>query len=110
MAYFAKIVDGIVEDVIVAESSFVDAIEGTWIETSKSNSFRKQYAGIGCLYSSVGDVFYESQPANSWTLDSNYDWHPPIVKPSDSEGNGGTKEYTWDEELYQSDNTKGWVL
>ena len=92
MAYFAKIVDGIVEDVIVTESSFINTLEGTWIETSKVGSFRKQYAGIGNLYSSVGDVFYNSKPANSWTLDSDYD-----------------KSYNWDEDLYQSDNTKGWV-
>mgnify|MGYP003628927354 CR=1 FL=1 len=106
MAYFAKIVDGIVEDVIVTESSFINTLEGTWIETSKVGSFRKQYAGIGNLYSSVGDVFYNSKPANSWTLDSDYDWQPPISCPDDASVD---KSYNWDEDLYQSDNTKGWV-
>lgn len=109
MTYFAKIVDSIVKDVIVAEQDFIDTQEGTWIETSKVGSFRKQYAGVGHLYSSVGDVFYNSKPANSWTLDSDYDWQPPIVIPSDSVSNGGSKHYIWDEDLYQGDNTKGWV-
>ena len=34
MAHFAKVVDGIVENVIVAEQEFVDTQEGTWVQTS----------------------------------------------------------------------------
>ena len=30
---------------------------------------------------------------------------PPITRPSDS----GEVLYKWNEDLYQSDNTKGWV-
>tara|TARA_B110000285_G_scaffold166032_1_gene185510 strand:+ start:991 stop:1326 length:336 start_codon:yes stop_codon:yes gene_type:complete len=34
MAHFAEIVDGIVQQVIVAEQDFVDTQEGTWVQTS----------------------------------------------------------------------------
>ena len=35
MAHFAKVVDGIVTEVIVAEQDFIDAhCTGTWIQTS----------------------------------------------------------------------------
>lgn len=34
MAHFAGIVDGIVQQVIVAEQDFVDTQEGTWVQTS----------------------------------------------------------------------------
>ena len=45
-------------------------------------AFRKKFAGIGDTYDSVKDIFWnENFPYPSWTLDSNYDWQPPIVKP-----------------------------
>ena len=34
MAHYAKVVDGVVETVIVAEQEFVSTQEGTWIQTS----------------------------------------------------------------------------
>ena len=34
MSHFAKVVNGIVTEVIVAEQNFVDALEGTWVQTS----------------------------------------------------------------------------
>jgi len=34
MAHFAKVVDGIVEQVIVAEQDFINTQEGTWVQTS----------------------------------------------------------------------------
>tara|TARA_R110000803_G_scaffold141748_1_gene208149 strand:+ start:1087 stop:1506 length:420 start_codon:yes stop_codon:yes gene_type:complete len=34
MAHFAKVVDGIVETVIVADQDFIDNLEGTWVQTS----------------------------------------------------------------------------
>ena len=34
MAHFAKVVEGIVEQVIVAEQDFIDNQEGTWVQTS----------------------------------------------------------------------------
>ena len=52
-------------------------------------------------YSSGGSNY---KPHNSWTLDDDTcHWEAPITYPDDDEA------YTWDEDLYQSDNTKGWV-
>ena len=127
MAHYAKVLDGKVINVIVAEAdffnTFIDDTAGKWIQTSyntrggvhyepnshtpssdQSKALRKNYAGIGFTYDKVKDAFYEPQPYASWTLNSTtYYWEPPVTYPSDG------KIYDWDESLYQSDNTKGWV-
>ena len=128
MAHYAKVRDGIVLQVIVAEAdffkTFVDTEPGRWIQTSyntrggvhykpnsntpssdQSKALRKNYAGIGFVYDSDKDAFYEPQPYASWKLNNTTCiWEPPIALHND--GNG----YYWDESVYQSDNTKGWVL
>lgn len=38
MAHYAKVVNGVVETVIVAEQEFVDNQEGTWVQTSYNTS------------------------------------------------------------------------
>ncbi len=58
--------------------------------TSYNNNIRKQYAGIGCSYDPVADVFIAPQPYASWSLDANFDWQPPTPKPDG--------KYYWDEE------------
>ena len=128
MARYAKVNDsGIVETVIVAEAeffdTFVDASPGKWIQTSyntrggvhyepdsntpssdQSKALRKNHAGIGYTYDETKDAFIPPQQFSSWTLNNTTClWEPPISKPSDG------KTYRWDESLYQSDNTKGWV-
>ena len=79
---------------------------GTWKQTSYNHNFRKQYAGIGWTYDSVKDKFLEPKPFASWSLDENDDWKAPVEYPAD--GNN-TNWYTWDESVYQGDNTKGWI-
>ena len=54
---------------------------GTWIQTSYNGNIRKQYAGIGCSYDSVNDVFIAPQPYASWLLDENFDWQAPSPRP-----------------------------
>ena len=123
MSHFAKIEDGIVTQVIVADEEVIKTYEGTWIQTSYNTrgnvhyapdsetpddgvALRGNYAGIGFIYDSDKDVFYEQQPHPSWILGGNtYLWNPPITRPEDYNG----MNYYWDEDLYQSDNTKGWV-
>lgn len=69
--------------------------------------YRANYAGIGFTYDETNDVFYPPQPYSSWTLDSNWIWQAPLPYPVvDNE----EQSYVWDEDLYQSDNTLGWVL
>lgn len=75
----------------------VENIGGTWIKTSYNNKIRKQFASIGYMYDYDNDVFICPQPFLSWSLDTNFDWQPPIPYPNDG------FEYTWDEE------TTSWI-
>lgn len=115
MSHFAKVLDGKVIQVIVAEpeffETFVDSNPGEWIQTSyntrggvhykpnsnepsedQSKALRGNYAGIGYTYDRENDVFYGPQPFPSWTLNqSTWTWEPPVPRPADD------KSYTWDE-------------
>ena len=122
MSHFAKVENGIVTQVIVAEQDFVDAQEGTWVQTSYNTiggvhidpetrepdggvALRKNYAGIGYIYDSDRDAFYVPQPYPSWILnESSCIWEAPIPVPDDE------NMYEWDEEAYQADNTTGWII
>lgn len=107
MAHYAKVNNGIVEQVIVAEAdffdTFVDSSAGEWIQTSynthggvHSNGgtpLRKNYAGIGYTYDKTRDAFIPPQPYASWTLnDTTCLWEPPTAKPDDGQS------YQWNEE------------
>jgi hypothetical protein len=101
MSHFAKIdSNNIVTQVIVAEQDFINsgAVGDSflWVQTSYNANFRKQYAGVGCTYDKVNDVFISPKPYASWTLDSSFDWQPPTAMPDDGE------DYVWNE------TTKAW--
>ena len=66
-----------------------------WIQTSYNNSFRKRFAGIGMSYDSVNDVFIHEQPFASWTLDSEFEWQPPVARPSETDT---YRNFRWDED------------
>ena len=106
MGHFAKVVDGKVTQVIVAEQeffdTFVDSSPGAWIQTSYNTiggkhtqggtPLRGNYAGIGYTYDQANDVFYAPQPYASWVLNhSTWTWEAPTPMPQD--GN----PYVWDE-------------
>lgn len=98
---FAKVRNGIVIDVMVADQdfmdNFIDSSAGQWIETKEDGSIRKNYAGIGFSYDSTKDAFIPPQLYPSWTLDeSTCKWEPPVAYPSDD------KMYVWNE------TTKAW--
>lgn len=82
MSHFAKVVSGIVTQVIVAEpeffNTFVDSSPGDWIQTSyntyggqhpEGRPLRKNYAGIGFTYDKERDAFIPPKPEGDWTLD-----------------------------------------
>ena len=87
MAHYAKIENGKVTSVIVAEEDVIVTFPGTWVQTSyntKGNqhygqdgkpdggvALRGNYAGIGYTYDSTNDVFYAPKPHASWTLGNN---------------------------------------
>jgi len=71
-----------------------DAFGGTWVQTSYNNTFRKNYAGIGCTYDKTRDAFIPPKPYPSWTLvEDTCQWTAPVAYPDDG------KEYTWDESI-----------
>ena len=121
MAHFAKIENNLVTSVIVAEQEFVNTLDGTWVQTSFNTrgnvhygqdgnadggvALRGNYAGIGYTYDADNDVFYATQPYTSWTLNTDtWLWVAPVTYPDDD------KMYYWDEDVYQADNSKGWIL
>ena len=96
---------------------------GTWIKCSYNTMennhlqggtpFRANYPSKGWIYNSANDIFYPPREVDykgklmiSWVLNTTTgNWTPPIPLPSDAD----TVSYNWDESLYQSDNTKGWI-
>lgn len=99
---FAKVKNGIVIEVMVADQefidSYVDSTPGNWLETRKDGSIRKNYAGIGHTYDETRDAFIPPQPYPSWTLNEDTClWEPPIAYPDD--GN----MYQWNETNQQWD-------
>jgi hypothetical protein len=129
MSHFAKVEDGLVTQVIVAEQDFIDTLDGTWIQTSyntrggvhydpetgepsadQSKALRKNFAGIGHTYDTERDAFIPTSIFNSWVLNEDTClWEAPLPEPEVTEENANGF-YEWDDDLYQSDNTQGWVL
>ena len=115
MSHFAKVEDGIVTQVIVAEQDFVDTQEGTWVQTSYNTyggvhyspetrepdggvALRKNYAGIGYTYDAARDAFIPPQPYPSWVLNEDTClWQAPIPMPEDD------NMYIWNEDTQQWD-------
>lgn len=105
MSHFAKVINGKVAQVIVAEQNiidtFVEPAEVSWVQTSYNTygnqhtqggtPLRGNYAGINYTYDKDNDVFYAPQPFLSWTLNqSTWIWEPPTPMPKDG-------LYRWDE-------------
>jgi len=109
MSHFAKVENGVVTQVIVAEQDVIDSgLFGTgWIQTSyntiggqhpEGRPLRKNYAGIGFTYDSTRDAFIPPKPFPSWVLNEDTClWSSPTPCPDDG------KEYKWDED------TTSWV-
>lgn len=81
MSHFAKVVNGIVTQVIVAEpeffETFIDSSPGEWIQTSyntrggqhpEGRPLRKNYAGIGYTYDKERDAFIPPKEDDSLVL------------------------------------------
>ena len=121
MAHYAKVKQGKVVKVIVAEASFfdnfIDDSPGKWIQTSyntrggvhyepnsntpsadQSKALRGNYSGIGYIYDSTHDAFYAPQPFNSWELDTgSFLWEAPVDYPTGDATGSYTGSYQWDE-------------
>jgi hypothetical protein len=115
MGHFAKVNNGVVVQVIVAEpeffQTFIDTSPGEWIQTSyntrggvhyqpdsntpsedQTKALRKNYAGIGYAYDREKDAFIPPQTFPSWVLNEDTClWEAPTPMPQDD------KYYIWDE-------------
>jgi len=105
MGHFAKVSNGKVVQVIVAEpeffNTFIDSSAGTWLQTSynthgnkhpNGTPLRGNFAGIGYTYDQANDVFYPPQPYPSWVLShETWLWSAPTPYPDDGD------IYAWDE-------------
>jgi len=125
MSHFAQVINGIVQQVIVAEQDVINSgLFGDpkqWIQTSYNThgnvhygqngqpdggvALRGNYAGTGYTYDAAHDVFYPSQPYPSWTISAatNWIWAAPVPLPSDAGTGTPPKRYKWDEQ------TKTWI-
>ena len=107
MGHYARVTNGIVTKVIVAEAdffdTFIDDVAGEWIKTSYNTQrgvhinggtpLRKNYACEGMVYDKGRDAFYNPQPYDSWTLDEEAcTWQSPVDYPYDD------NSYRWNEE------------
>jgi hypothetical protein len=106
MAHYAKVSNGLVTQVIVAEkeffNTFVDNSPGEWIQTSYNTHggvhalggtpLRKNFAGIGFSYDKEKDAFIPPKPFDSWILNEETClWDAPVPRPEDG------KIYKWNE-------------
>jgi hypothetical protein len=121
MAHFAKVENGIVTSVIVAEQDFINSgavgDPSSWVQTSYNTrggvhydpntgqpdggvALRKNYAGIGYTYDSVKDAFYGPKPYDSWVLnETTCYWESPVPMPADAGTGEPPKRYVWSEEV-----------
>jgi hypothetical protein len=111
MSHFAKVENGVVTQVIVAEADFIAILPDadSWVQTSYNTRggvhlnggtpLRKNYAGIGYTYDVQRDAFIPPKSLASWVLnDDTCLWEAPVPYPTDG------KEYGWDE------STLSWVV
>lgn len=109
MGHYAKVENGIVTQVIVADGPdwCEKNLGGEWVQTSYNTHggvhsqgkfpIHKNYAGIGYTFDGIG--FASPKPYESWLLNKEtYLWEAPTPKPED--GNA----YVWNEE------TTSWEL
>jgi hypothetical protein len=114
MAHFARVINNLVVEVIVAEQNYIDSLEikpwETWVQTSyntrggkhynpetgevdKKKPLRKNYAGIGFRYDPERDAFIPPTPYPSWILNEETClWESPVPYPDDN------KMYIWNEQ------------
>ena len=121
MGHFARVINGIVVEVIVASENYINKQKNKneYIETSynvkagiyynpetgkphKDQSLlnqtagrkRKNYAGIGYRYDKQRDAFIPPTPYPSWKLNEDTClWEAPIPRPEDN------KDYIWNDSL-----------
>ena len=96
MGHFAKVIDGVVANVIVAEQDFIDTLpdKDSWVQTSYNTQggvhllggtpLRMNYAGIGYTYDPVRDAFIPPRPEGEWVLnEETCQWESATINEAD---------------------------
>jgi len=95
VSHFAKVIDGIVTEVLVIEQDVIDSglfgDPSLWVQTSyntyggqhpEGRPLRMNYAAIGYTYDAERDAFIAPTPFPSWVLDEQTClWDAPIPRP-----------------------------
>jgi hypothetical protein len=133
MAHFAQLDDNniVVRILLVSNDKIIDSngveseelgieickkiigLHTKWKQTSYNNKIRVRFACVGFVYNEEFDAFIPPKPFNSWILDeTEMNWISPLGKQPKiaHEKFEDSYFYYWDENLYLSDNTKGWVF
>ena len=117
MAHFARVENGKVTNVIVAEQAHINTLpdKDKWIQTSYNTHqgkhtldgtpLRGNFAGIGYTYNAEDDYFAPPRPidiydkeCSSWTFNkTTYSWDPPIEYPEPVSTETSNKLFYWDE-------------
>ncbi len=111
MGHYAKVEDGVVTQVIVADGPdwCEQNLGGEWVQTSYNTKggvhsggklpIHKNYAGIGYTYDEGRDAFIPPKPFSKWVLNEDTcNWEAPVSYPE------GEDRYTW------NDNKGEWEL
>jgi hypothetical protein len=125
VSHFARVVNSIVTEVIVAEQDFIDSgaygqpeewvqcsyntksgihIDPTTTALTGRTGLRVNFPSVGWNYDANLDMFYpqKPEPFPSWILDTSIGkWVPPVPYPGGANGDG--KFYSWVEE------TESWL-
>lgn len=113
MAHYAKVENGVVTNVIVADSDHILTLSGKWIQTSYNTynnehilggtPLRYNFAAIGCTYDSDNDAFYGIKPHSKWIIDSStFTYVAPVDRP------GGTVKWNDSAGTWDSDTSLGY--
>ncbi len=66
------------ENVGIAYCKRLYGNDTNWKQTTKHTEFRGDFAGIGCSYLADADKFIHPTPFESWVLNDNCHWEPPV--------------------------------
>jgi hypothetical protein len=107
MGHYAKVEDGVVTQVIVADGPdwCEENLGGEWVQTSYNTHagvhsggkfpIHKNYAGIGYTFDGIG--FAAPQPYPSWTKNAEtYLWQAPVPMPEEGFWQWNEEDQTWD--------------
>lgn len=95
MARYGLVEDNTITNIIEADQTFIDTLEGTWVLLEDRD-------GIGHDYDPDTGTCYPKKPFPSWIKDEAiHGWVSPVAMPDDIGWGEGKRQYTWDEDNLQ---------